>query len=105
MVSWDKISELARKIADKFKPEKIILFGSYAYGYPTDDSDVDLLVLLSFQGKGFRKTLEILNHVDPQFPVDLLAKTPEDAIRRYQEGDPLMRIAIDQGKILYERNS
>lgn len=104
MIPLFRITELAKKIAECFNPEKIILFGSYAYGTPTDDSDVDLLVLLPFDGKGYRKTLEILNRVDPPFSVDLLARTPEEASRRYREGDPLMRNAIDQGKILYERN-
>jgi predicted nucleotidyltransferase len=105
MVASEKINELAHRIIQKFKPEKIILFGSYAYGNPSDDSDVDLLVLLNFKGQGFRKALEILNNVDPHFAVDLLARTPADAQKRYQEGDPRIRMAVDYGKVLYERDS
>jgi len=104
MVDDKSIAELSERIVQEFQPERIILFGSYAYGKPRPDSDVDLLVLLRFEGKGFRKSLEILNRVSPTFSVDLLARQPEDTTRRYAEGDPLIREALDHGKILYERH-
>jgi len=103
MVAWNTIQEFSSQIASKYEPEKIILFGSYAYGSATDDSDVDILVILQFQGKSFRKSLEILNCIDPHFPIDLLARDPDDTARRYSEGDPLIREALDKGKVLYER--
>jgi hypothetical protein len=49
--------------------------------------------------------LEILNRVAPDFAVDLLARRPEDTARRYLEGDPLIREALDHGKVVYERHS
>ncbi len=104
MIDEKKIADLSARIAHEFQPERIILFGSYAYGEPRADSDVDLLVVLAFEGKGFRKSLEILNRVDPDFPVDLVARRPEDTARRYKEGDPLIREALDHGKVLYERH-
>lgn len=104
MVSPDTIRELGTRIAEDFGPDKIILFGSYAYGSPSEDSDVDLLVILDFEGKSFGKSLEILNKVDPRFPVDLIARRPEDTERRYAQGDPLIREAFDNGVVLYERN-
>ncbi len=104
MIDESQIVSLGEKIAREFQPERIILFGSYAYGKPRPDSDVDLLVVLPFDGKGFRKSLEILNRVNPNFSVDLVARRPEDAARRYEEGDPLMREALDHGKVLYERH-
>jgi predicted nucleotidyltransferase len=104
MVDDRRIAELSDKIAREFQPEQIILFGSYAHGQPRPDSDVDLLVVLPFEGKGFRKSLEILNRVSPEFSVDLLARRPEDTARRYAEGDPLIREALDHGRILYERH-
>ena len=103
MVAFSAILEVSQRIVREFQPERIILFGSYAYGNATSDSDVDLLVVLPFEGKGFRKSLEILNRVNPDFPIDLLARRPDDTARRYQEGDPLIREAIDRGKVLYER--
>lgn len=105
MVTLDAIRELTDRIAREFQPERIILFGSYADGTQTSDSDVDLLVILPFQGKGLYKSLEILNRTDPRFPTDLLARTPEDTQRRYREGDPLIRDALDRGLVLHERNS
>ncbi len=104
MVDYKNIAELSERIAREFQPERIILFGSYAYGEPRPDSDVDLLVVLPFEGKGFRKSLEILNRVAPRFSVDLLARCPDDTARRYAEGDPLIREALDRGKVLYERH-
>ncbi len=78
-----------------------MLFGSHAYGRPGRDADVDLLVILPFEGSPFRKSLEILNRVNPRFPIDLLARTPSDTMRRYREGDPLIKEALDRGKVLY----
>jgi predicted nucleotidyltransferase len=104
MVEEQAIRELSDRIAREFNPERIILFGSYAYGRVDPDSDVDLLVMLQFEGKSFWKSLEILNRVNPQFPVDLIARRPDDTARRYVEGDPLIREALDRGKVLYERD-
>ena len=104
MVSKKDIQELADRIARKFQPDKIILFGSYADGGPSADSDVDLLVVLPFEGKNVTKSVEILTRTNPLFPVDLLARNPEDTHRRYELGDPLIRAALDGGEILYERN-
>lgn len=105
MVDEKRIADLSEKIIREFQPERIILFGSYAYGQPGPDSDVDLLVVLPFEGKGFRKSLEILDRISPDFPVDLLARQPQDTARRYADGDPLIREAFDRGRVLYERNS
>ena len=104
MVDTRRIADLTDRIVQEFQPDRIILFGSYAYGQPRADSDVDLLVVLPFEGRGFRKSLEILNRVSPDFSVDLLARSPQDTSRRYVEGDPLIREALDHGKVLYERH-
>ena len=104
MVDQWRIAKLSEQIVRDFQPERIILFGSYAYGQPRPDSDVDLLVVLPFEGKGFRKSLEILNRISPEFSVDLVARRQEDTARRYAEGDPLIREALDHGKVLYERH-
>lgn len=100
-----EIRTVGRRIAHAFHPERLILFGSYAYGTAREDSDIDLLVIMPFEGTGFRKSLEILNHLDLRLPIDLVTYRPEDAQRRYSEGDPLVREALDRGKVLYaERN-
>ena len=104
MVAMDQVEALSRQIARHFQPERIVLFGSYARGNPRVDSDVDLLVLVPFDGKPFRKSLEILNRVKPPFAVDVVVRNPDDAARRYAEFDPLIRDAFDHGIVLYERN-
>ncbi len=104
MVAMREVEELGRRIAEEFDPERIILFGSYAYGAPREDSDVDLLVILPYEGSGFRKSVEILQRVRPQFPIDLIARRPEDTQRRFREGDPLIREVLERGRVLYERN-
>jgi predicted nucleotidyltransferase len=104
-VEMSRIEELSSRIASRYRPERIILFGSYAYGHPANDSDVDLLVIMPFEGRALRQSLEILNDLNPDFPVDLLTRRPDDTSgRRYQEGDPLIREALDRGKVLYERH-
>ena len=102
LITSNQISALSDKIAKKFHPDKIILFGSYAYGTAQQYSDVDLLVILPFKEKNFTKSLEIINKVKPGFMTDILARNPEDVEMRYSAGDPLIREALDKGKVLYE---
>lgn len=104
MIEKRRIFELAEQIVSEFQPERVILFGSHAYGTPRPDSDVDLLVIMPFKGRSFDKSLEILNRTDPRFPIDLLVRDPEDTARRYREFDPMIREALDRGTILYESN-
>lgn len=103
MASQQAILDLANRIGQEFAPERVILFGSHANGTARADSDVDLLVILEFQGKPFWKSLEILDRVNPPFAVDLLARLPGDTRERYELGDPLIREALDHGKVLYEQ--
>ena len=103
MVAMDEVEALSREIAREFDPEKIILFGSHAYGTPAEYSDVDLLVIMPFDGTGFDQSLEILDRVDPRFAIDLIVRRPDDTERRYREFDPLIRDALDRGRVLYER--
>lgn len=103
MVAFSDIQRLADQVASTFRPDQIILFGSHATGTAREDSDVDLLVLIPFEGKPFWKSLEILNAVNPSFPVDLIARDTADAKRRYEQLDPLIRDAMDHGKVLYDR--
>jgi hypothetical protein len=93
-----QITDLAAQIAEKFRPEKIILFGSYAYGIPHD-----LLVVMEFAGRKLAKSIEIWKSTRPDFATDLIVRTPNEMIWRYEQYDPLVRNAIDLGKVLYER--
>lgn len=95
-------TELVGRIVDAFRPEKIILFGSRAYGRPTLESDIDLLVILAFQGSSVRKAVEILNRIDARVPVDLVVRTPQEVRQRLAWNDFFLREVMDNGKVLYE---
>jgi predicted nucleotidyltransferase len=100
----DVIQEAVERIGQEFSPEKVILFGSYADGTATEDSDVDILVILPFMCKNLDKSVEILTRIDPHFPTDVLVRRPEDVQRQYEMGDPLIRDALDNGVVLYEQS-
>jgi len=104
MIHEQHILDLAERIAQAFSTEKIILFGSYAYGAPTDDSDVDLLIVMPFEGKSRAQSLCVWKAVRPRFSVDLIVRTPKEVARRYEQWDPLIREALDKGRVLYERD-
>jgi predicted nucleotidyltransferase len=103
MVAMNDIAEFSRRVAEEFDPEKIILFGSHAYGTPTKDSDVDILVIMPFEGRWLHKSVEILSRLDPEFAIDLITRRPDEVQQRYKNRDPLIREALDHGKVLYER--
>jgi predicted nucleotidyltransferase len=102
MVSMEQIEALSQQIVSEFHPEQIVLFGSYAVGQPAADSDVDLLVVLPFEGYPFRKASQILRATDPDFAVDLLARTPEQIQHRLALGDSFIKEILDKGKVLHE---
>jgi predicted nucleotidyltransferase len=93
------------RIVSELKPEKIILFGSYAYGNPTPDSDVDLLVIMKTRAREIDRYVAVSNLLYPrQFPVDILVKTPKEveAVSR-KKGNFFMREILSKGKVIYER--
>jgi len=102
MVDMHSIEETTARIVQEFQPERIILFGSYAYGTPTADSDVDLLVILPFESKASCKSLDILTKINPKFAVDILVRTPEQVQQRLAWNDFFLQEIIEQGKVLYE---
>ena len=102
MVSMSEIQALANRIAEQFRPQKIILFGSYAYGEPTPDSDVDLLVVLDFEGRNPHKATEIWMATRPSFPVDLMVRKPDEFRQRLRMQDYFMREIAEKGQVLYE---
>ena len=104
MVGMDRIRDLCDRIARDFHPERIILFGSYARGDADEDSDVDLLVIMPFEGKGVRKAAEIMKCVRPGFPVDIVVRTPRTVRERLEQGDFFLRDAVEKGKALHERH-
>src|SRR5947209_2752189 len=80
------IRRFARAVAERFQPEKIILFGSFAYGRPHVDSDVDILVIMPTRNE-LDQAVKICLAVGYQFPLDLLVRTPKNVAWRLAEGD------------------
>lgn len=103
MVQRAKINQFCDAIAGQFRPRKIILFGSYAYGNPTEDSDVDLLVVMHrTRYRGERMSLRIRRALQRDFPLDLLVRTPADVAKRLRWGDSFIREILEKGKVMYE---
>src|SRR5882757_11030548 len=78
------IRRFARQVAERFQPDKIILFGSHAYGTPNADSDVDILVIMPARNQG-SKAGRIRWEVPAPFPMDLIVRTPENMRWRLAE--------------------
>ncbi len=97
-----QIRRLAERIGERFRPKKVVLFGSYAVGNPTPDSDVDVLVVMTTDKKPFWQSVEVLQAVDCHFPIDLIVRTPEDYQQRLEWGDPFVRDIDENGVTLYE---
>ena len=102
MITQTGIARLCRRIADQFSPERIILFGSRARGRAGRDSDVDLLVVMRYRGMSVRRAAEILNRVEPEFPVDLIVRSPREVEKRLAMKDAFLGEIVQRGKVLYE---
>jgi predicted nucleotidyltransferase len=96
------IRQLCKRIVQEFNPEKIILFGSHAYGQPTLESDLDLLVVMQFNGDPLEQAVSMLNCLNVLLPIDLLVRTPEQMRHRLEMGDRFMRDIVERGQVMYE---
>jgi predicted nucleotidyltransferase len=96
------IRRYVRRVVERFQPEKIILFGSYAYGSPHPDSDVDLLVIMPARNE-LDQAFKIRCEVPAPFPMDLLVRTPKDIAWRLEDGDLFHTKIVTKGKLLYEK--
>lgn len=102
MVTMKDIKAVGRQIAREFRPRRVVLFGSHVQGTATADSDVDLLVVMPFEGRSADKSVEIMLKIRPPFPVDILVRTPHAVRHRVAMGDCFMREILQSGKVLYE---
>lgn len=103
MVERKQIEEFAGEIARQFSPEKIILFGSHARMTATEDSDVDMLVIMDFpERRGAYKAVEIETKINPHFALDLLVRRRPEVETRLQEGDFFWMDIIKEGVVLYD---
>ena len=96
------IQSLAEQISVLFHPQKIILFGSYAYGTPRPESDVDLLVVIDTHLSELEQAAVICRAIPYRFGLDLVVYTPQRLAQRLEWGDSFLREIIQRGVTLYE---
>lgn len=100
----EKIEEMIRRIAERFHPDRIILFGSYARGEAGPDSDVDLLVVMPVSGSRRRTAVEIdLMLAGSGLPKDIIVMTPEEVARTKDIVGTIAYPAVREGKVMYDR--
>ncbi len=105
-VSIAQIRQAARKIASRIHPEQVILFGSYAYGKPTADSDVDFLVVIKKGTRKARRTAwqEASSALSPRpFPADFIVRSKSQIKSRIAQGDFFLQDIMEHGRVLYPR--
>ncbi|MFC1453158.1 nucleotidyltransferase domain-containing protein [Verrucomicrobiota bacterium] len=103
MVMMTEIRRYVRRLAKDFAPERVVLFGSYADGSATADSDVDLLVVMDHTGRNVEQSVTIDRALDRSFPLDLIVRKPAEVRRRLGTGDVFLSSIIAGGRTLYER--
>ena len=102
MIDMRQIRRLAHQIAERFHPLQIILFGSYAYGTPTEDSDVDVLVVMPCGAATWDKEFAVRQAVHAPFPWDVLVRSPTELAARAAMDDYFVQEIMSKGKLLYE---
>ena len=102
-ISQMAIDATVHQIVEQFHPQRIILFGSYAYGQPRPESDVDLLVVMDTPLRETEQAVRICQRIEYHFGLDLIVRSPATLAQRLRLGDLFLREIIDKGKVLYER--
>jgi predicted nucleotidyltransferase len=102
MVSKRHIRNYAKCIGRRFHPQRVILFGSYASGMATEDSDVDLLVIMDHdKSRNIEQAIEIQLAADAAFPMDLIVRRPEEVNKRLAMNDTFLTGLLNDGEVLY----
>ncbi len=103
MINRREILAMCDDIVREFDPLKVILFGSYAYGVPSEESDVDLLVVMDISESETRgKAVEIRRRIPRRSRMDLLVRSPEEIAYRVAHNDWFMQEITERGQVLYE---
>lgn len=100
----EELNKIVKQVVDAYEPEKIILFGSYAYGKPDADSDLDLLIIKKTSERFINRLTNLRKIVsDPKrsIPFGPIVLTPEEVEERLAIGDQFIKDIIKKGKILY----
>jgi len=105
MIETNKINDIINRIAKKFNPDKIILFGSYAMGNATNSSDLDLLVIQDTDLPYHKRSFDIHKAlIGSMIPMDILVYTQDEFDKERKEQSSFINSAIKTSKVVYERN-
>src|SRR6185437_4197195 len=102
MIDRRKITAFVDEVVRQFQPERVVLFGSYAYGKPGADSDVDLLVIMPHERHPAITGAEIRKRIRAGFPMDLLVRSPREIRERLDIDDSFIAEILERGETLYE---
>lgn len=96
------LRDATRRIVETFHPERIVLFGSHAYGKPGGDSDVDLLIIMESDQTPARRAAAVHRLLQERpFPLDVVVCTPREVRRRLAGFDPFLQEVMRKGRVLY----
>ncbi len=103
MISKEKISRIVSAIVQQCSQQQIILFGSHAYGKPTEDSDIDLFVVANIPGLASERIRTVRRAIKENVPVDVVVRMPEEVERALRGRDWFVKEVFEKGKVLYAR--
>lgn len=105
-VTEELLQDIAQRIVEAFHPDKIILFGSYAYGTPHKDSDIDLLVIMEAEGTRIERIRNVSRIAKVYFlPMDILVYSPAEIESRLAMGDFFIAEILAKGRVLYSHGA
>lgn len=96
-----QIDSITKQLIQKYKPEKIILFGSAITGSMTPDSDLDFFIVKNDQKPKHDRMVEVYRLVDKDIAADFIIYTPQELSERLRLGDPFVKSIVSEGKVLY----
>ncbi|MCL4868902.1 MAG: nucleotidyltransferase domain-containing protein [Anaerolineae bacterium] len=101
------LAEIVACLIERYQPQRIILYGSLAYGTPHHDSDIDLLIIKETPETPVARRIAVRQLVQPQpyqVPFSPLVLTPAELNKRLAMGDPFYQAIVQQGRVLYANN-
>jgi uncharacterized protein len=102
MIPTRRIEEYVGEVVRLFQPERVLVFGSHAWGTPRDESDVDLLVVMPHSGAAVEQAARIRQTVRAGFPLDIIVRSPAAIRKRLAMGDGFIRDILERGRVLHE---
>ncbi|MEK7078471.1 MAG: nucleotidyltransferase domain-containing protein [Patescibacteria group bacterium] len=96
-----EVDNIVFQIKNSYKPEKIILFGSYAHGRQKENSDVDIVVIKNTNERPIRRMMRMATTIKSPLGADILVYTPREWNKALKDGDFFVKEIADNGKVIY----